>query len=43
VGRPSAAARFRVEDYRDVRRLLSSLIEGGDSLDHRCLDMAASA
>jgi trehalose 6-phosphate synthase/phosphatase len=34
VGRPSSAARFRVEDYRAVRRLLSLLIQDRDSVEH---------
>lgn len=35
VGRPSSAARFRVEDYRAVRRLLPLLIQKRDSIEHR--------
>jgi trehalose 6-phosphate synthase/phosphatase len=33
VGRPSSGARFYVNDYRDVRRLLSSLIDDRHAID----------
>jgi trehalose 6-phosphate synthase/phosphatase len=43
VGRSAAAARFRLDDYRSVRRLLLSVIEDSDSCERHYLREAASA